>query len=389
MTDLAVVAPAPVLDFALPCRPLDNQPEEWISYKDGVHFDVAAQRWHEERTKDGAIRDIQVHDLSTYGWEFMPGQTMALVPGPAAGRSRDPIPLRHRAWVQLCQAINAPVSYLNRLPAKVQAVCVNTGLRELAKQSRTRGALVRTVRGEARAIVSERYAPLDGERVIDTLRRVLHASGQLDSVRVRSLAVGETASFRLTFPEHDSVIVGSPKVGDIVEVGLDILNGETGNRSLSLSPLAWRLVCLNGMRTPLSSDDAARFLHVGDPERLHSAFEDALPVAIEGGQRVRETMQRSVDLLVDDLLSEFDLGAFGLSPADAQDVARDVMAERSVMLPMNTGEWGEVLAEFGDVTVYDVANGITHVAQSRPTDRRIEMEEAGFRYMERRVRLAN
>ena len=32
------------------------------------------------------------------------------------------------------------------------------------------------------------------------------------------------------------------------------------------------------------------------------------------------------------------------------------------------------------MTVYDVANGITHVAQSRPTDRRIEMEEAGYTF---------
>lgn len=386
MTDLAVASSALDIDFSLPCRPLDNQPEKWVTYKDGVHFDVAAEHWYEERKRDGEVRDLQIHDLSTYGWLYQPGQTMALVPGPTAAHRHDPIPLRHRAWTQLCQMINAPVPYLNQLPAKVQAINVNTGLRKLAKQSRTRGALVRTARGEARALVSERYAPLDGERVIETLRRVLAESGQLGSARVRSLAVGETASFRLTFPEHDAVIARSPKVGDIVEVGLDILNGETGNRSLSLSPLAWRLVCLNGMRTPLSSDDAARFLHVGDPERLHSAFEDALPVAIEGGQRVRDMMQRSVDILVDDLLAEFDLSSFGLSPTDSQDVARTVMVERAVALPVNTSEWGEVLAEFEDVTAFDVANGITQVAQSRSTDRRVEMEEAGFRYLDRAVR---
>lgn len=369
-----------------PLVALDDQPERWINYGDqGVTFDRACEDWHAERARDGEVHDLAVGDLST--WALGPvGQMPALAPIPVPGRPSHVVPLRRRAWTQLCGLLGAPAPYLTRLPARYQIGLLNTHLREL--RGTDRGALVRGVGGEARALLSERYAPLDGERVLDTVRHVLRESGQLGSVRVRSLAVGTTASLRLTFPEHDAIVRGSRQVNDIVEVGLDVLNGEVGNRALSISPLVWRLVCLNGLRRPSQGEDASRFRHVGDPERLHQAFADALPVAIAGGQRLRDLMQQATDVLIDDAMEEFDLSAFGLSPVESQDVARDVLAERSLALPSSTSEWGDVLAEVRDLTAYDVANGITHVAQSRGTDRRVEMEEAASRYLDRAVRRA-
>jgi hypothetical protein len=366
-----------------PLTVLPDQPERWINYGDaGVPFDAACEDWHRARAEDGEVHDLAVGDLST--WALGPvGQTAALAPIPVPGRPGALVPLRRRAWAQLCSLAGAPVQYINKLPARYQIALLN---RHLSRDLKERGALVRGVGGEARALLSERYAPLDGERVLDTVRGVLAASGQLGSVRVRSLAVGETASLRVTFPEHDAIVRGTRQINDVVEVGLDILNGEVGNRALSLSPLVWRLVCLNGMRRPSSTEDAARFRHVGDPERLHQAFADALPVAIAGGQRLRDLMAASTDVMIDDALAEFDLSAFGLSPVESQDVARDVLAERAVALPASTSDWGDVLADVRDLTAYDVANGITHVAQSRGTDRRVELEEAASRYLDRAVR---
>lgn len=376
---------APKTDLTLPLTLASDQPERWINYGDaGVPFDRACEDWHAERAKDGEVEDLQVGDLST--WSFGPvGQTAALAPIPVPGRPRYLVPLRRRAFTQLCGLIGAPSNYLTSLPARYQLSLVNHGLQAL--KSSEKSALVRGVGGEARAILSDRYAPLDGERVLDTVRHVLRESGQLGSVRVRSLAVGSTASLRLTFPEHDAVIQHSRKVGDIVEVGLDVLNGEVGNRALSISPLTWRLICLNGMRSA-STEDASRFRHVGDPERLHQAFADALPVAIAGGQRLRDLMQKATEVLIDDALAEFDLSAFGFTPTESQDVARDAMAERSMALPASTKDWGDAFAEVRDLTAYDVANAITHVAQTRGTDRRVEMEEAAGRYLDRTVRRA-
>jgi hypothetical protein len=189
----------------------------------------------------------------------------------------------------------------------------------------------------------------------------------------------------MTFPEHDSIVRESRKVNDVVEVGLDVLNGEVGNRGISICPMTYRLVCLNGMRRADRSG-AINLRHVGNTDRLSESFRDAIPVAIAAGTGLYDRMERAVQSMVDSVLDEFDaLKAFGLSSAESRDVAHDVMAERSVALPSDTKSWGDVLAEVKDVTVYDVLNGITHVAQSKGTDRRIEMEDLASKYLFRRV----
>jgi hypothetical protein len=43
---------------------------------------------------------------------------------------------------------------------------------------------------EVSAIVSERYAALDAEQLVDTLRTALVRHGLVDSVRVRAVATG-------------------------------------------------------------------------------------------------------------------------------------------------------------------------------------------------------
>jgi hypothetical protein len=93
-------------------------------------------------------------------------------------------------------------------------------------------------------------------------------------------------------------------------------------------------------------------------------------------------MAKAVDRLVDDLLSEFDsLRAFGLTANESRDVARDVMADRSLALPTDTSEWGKIFANVHTVSAYDVMNGVTYLAQGRGTDRRLELEEAASAYL--------
>jgi hypothetical protein len=168
-------------------------------------------------------------------------------------------------------------------------------------------------------------------------------------------------------------------------VGLDLLNGEVGNRAVSITPITWILECTNGMRRA-DREVSARLRHVGDPKRLEEAFRDAVPAALAASQGLRKRMEKAVDRMVDDLLEEFDgLRAFGLSAPETRDVARDVMAQRQVALPDSTDDWGAVMASIADVNVYEVMNGVTHVAQTRGTDRRLGMEETAAKYLYRRT----
>ncbi len=375
------------LDLHRPLTTLDDQAETWHRFgASPVSLDDAWRIVREARQADGIVQDIAIGDLT--GWGFGPlhgGAAIAplAVPGRTSPVDR-PLPLRRQGFMHLCQRIGAPSDYLRQLPAKYQIQLMNHGLLSAGK-SASQGALVRTVGGEVRALLSDRYAPMDNEIVIETLDTALAAHGLRDDVRVRAVATGRSFGLRLTMPGEASVVRHDAKVGDVVETGLDLLNGEIGNRSASITPITYRLTCTNGMRSA-SREDARRFHHVGDPRRLEQAFRDAVPTVIARSRGLHRQMAVCLDRVAEDALREFDgLSVFGLTKTDARDVARDVMAERGVALPSNTGEWKDALAGVSDLSAWDVANGITHVAQRRAVDRRLELEEAAGAYVARRA----
>ncbi len=377
--------PNPIDLSVEPMRVQANQAETWTNFPEGgVSFYDAANVIMRAAESDGTKRDLGVGDFSTWAFGPAPDGTAALAPIPLPGRPSHLIPLRDHAFGQLCSRIGAPAAYIRKLPGKLQMACVNHGMRHEKETGRT----IRMVGGEARAILSDRYAALDNEIVIETLERTLKAAGMLGDVRVRAVSTGPTCSMRLTFPGHDAIVQHSRQVNDIVEVGLDLLNGEIGNRSVSITPVTWRLVCLNGMRRA-DREVSSRLRHVGDPERLKEAFADAVPSALAASFGLRDQMGAAVERIVDDVLSEFDgLRAFGLNVAEAQDVARDVMSARGLALPSSTDGWADVVNDWRtdhELSAYDVLNGVTHVAQRKGTDRRIEMEEAASRYLHKRA----
>ncbi|MCP4204242.1 MAG: DUF945 domain-containing protein [bacterium] len=367
-----------------PMKVLADEPERWHNFREPVSFDEAAEMIAKAAVKDGSREDFGIASLKGYVLGPRRDGVASLVTAPNTGREHREIPLRSHAFGQLCGRLGAPASYVRGLPTKLQMACLNYGIQNRADDA---GNLVRMAGGEARAMLSHGargYAPLDNDLVVETLRGSLQRSGLLGETRVRSVALGRTCSLRLTFPEHDAVVKHSRKVNDIVEVGLDVLNGEVGNRSVSITPLAWRLVCLNGMRRADRSV-STRLRHVGDPARLRESFQDAVPLAIAASRGLQERMNKAVDQMIDGALDEIlGLTRFGLSKAETRDVARDVMAEQRIALPSDTKEWGDILADV-DISAFDVLNGVTHIAQAKGTDRRVEMEEAAAQYLYRRV----
>lgn len=372
------------IDIRKPLKLAANQKAEWLNYQgDGISFDEAAEVILTADKEDGERSDLGIARLDTYMfWPTKEG-VAALATAPAPGREERIIPLREHAFGQLCQRSGAPTRYIKGLPAKLQMACLNHGIQAEASKN---GNKLRLAGGEARALVSDRYAALDNHVIIEVLRKTLQAARMLNDVRVRAVACGPTASMRMTLPGQQVALKTRAEVGDIVEIGFDLLNGELGNRSVSLSPVTYRLVCLNGMRSADRSDQT-RLSHIGDPERLEEAFRDAVPASIASAVGMRDVMQQAVDVMVDDILSEFTgLSSFGLHKSESKEVLADVLAERKIALPESTDDWGDAFAKLGELSAFDVAQGITHVAQSRDTDRRLEMEEGAHAYLRRRTR---
>ncbi len=361
---------------------LPDQPERWTAHgREPLTWDQVRERVAQSDAADGTRSDLAIGDLSTWVVGPRPGDGVAcLTPIPLPGRPNPGlIPMRKSAFRHLASAIGAPGDYLLGLPAKLATACVSTGLQRLDPKNTSK--LLRLANGEARALASERYAPLDNELVLDVAEATLRSLGMLRDVRVTDLATGPTLAMRVVLPEVTAV-----KAGDVIQSGFDILNGEVLNRSVSIAPVTHRLVCLNGMRR-WENGVAKRWNHVGDPERLRQAVTDGVPAILAEAQGLRQRMAVAVDRLIDDALAEIEgLTAFGFSASETRTIARDLYADRGLALPHAVDQWRDTIETTGTtVSVYDVANAITHVAQSRPVDSRLEYEERGGAYLMRRT----
>ena len=100
---------------------------------------------------------------------------------------------------------------------------------------------VRTLEGNARAFLSDKFRPLDHAFVLQALLPVLKEHKDLE---VKSQALTDSRFYlQLVFPRLSAEVV----VGDTMWQGITISNSEVGRGALDIASLMWRLQCLNGM----------------------------------------------------------------------------------------------------------------------------------------------
>jgi hypothetical protein len=362
---------APGSTLSGPLSPRPDQTDRWHSYSETRSFDHAARAVLDAHAHDGERSDVAVTDLRAWAFGSSDACQMELTRVPFAGRiTGEPVALREHAFGQLCQKLSTPAPYIRTLPAKLQIACVNYGL----TQKRT-PALLRMAKGEVRAVLSDRYAAVDDSELLGMVAYCLDSMGLRHEARVRAVATGPHTVLRITLPS-DGVPI---RVGDVIEHGIDLANSELGLRSVQVTPITYRLICTNGMRS-WKSEAAVRMRHIGDPERLHAQLRDAIPVAFAEARGDLELWRRSVDRLVDDALEEIEsLRISGLGAGDVQAVGRELALGRG-----GEGSFHKIL-KGQSVAVYDVANAITSVAKSRETSARLTLEEVGHRYLSKRV----
>ena len=100
---------------------------------------------------------------------------------------------------------------------------------------------VRTMDGRARAFLSDRYRRIDN---YDIAKAALPVIGEMQDARVESCEVTENRMYlKIVNPR----LTAEVNKGDVVQAGIVISNSEVGLGSVSVMPLVFRLVCLNGM----------------------------------------------------------------------------------------------------------------------------------------------
>lgn len=276
------------------------------------------------------------------------------------------LPLAHR---QIAVHTNIPAQYYDRMQASqpdLLARNVNTWF-----QAAPSNRMVRTLGGDMRAFLSDRYQRIENEEIAEAALPVLM---DLPGVKIVSCEVTER---RLYLHAVVPTITGEVKRGDVVEAGVIISNSEVGLGSVSVAGLIWRLVCINGMKT----SDAFRRNHVGrkveDSEALwadDTRKADDRAVLLKVRDMVRAAVDETNFRVQLSKLQALTEGKIVGSPERAIEVlARKVGA--------TDGERGGILRsliEGGDLSRWGIVNAITHQAHGVESyDRAVEFESMG------------
>ena len=156
------------------------------------------------------------------------------------------------AETQIADRLKIPKKYFDYMKANQPVLLdknVNTWLQE---KSETR--MVRTLYGNVRAFLSNRYQRIDN---IEIAKKALEVLEEHNDFVTGSLEVTEQHLYIKVISERYTDEISK---GDVVQAGFVISNSEIGLGSVKIEPLIYRLVCTNGMILP---DRMYRKRHIG------------------------------------------------------------------------------------------------------------------------------
>lgn len=288
---------------------------------------------------------------------------------------------------QVTDRVGIPRKYAERMASEVPHLLglnVNTWFTEKPERRMIRAYKSNHV---ARAFLSDRYRRIDNEDIFRAIFPALQQAREAYGLEIKSCEVTEKRMYiQAVFPKVD----GEIRQGDPVQSGFIVQNSEIGLGAYTVTPLIFRLVCLNGMIVPRDIDGymGMRKMHLGarvqtgedmsiysddtlkaDDQALLLKTRDALQ-AMTDGQRFQE--------LLESMRQRAEAGPDVRRPVKAVEVLGKTMG-------LNTNESEgtlESLLRNGGMDRWAVANAIT--AQAHDTedyDRSVEFEEMGGRIL--------
>ena len=148
-------------------------------------------------------------------------------------------PLNQWAHQQMAEFCGIPFEYYKRMQAQQHGL-LDTSLHTWLDSLGDKPRMVRTLDGRVRAVLSNRYRRLDNYDVANTVLPVLISAG----ATFRRLHVTEESMLiQAVFAEKKADV----QLGDTIMLGVTIENNEVGKGCVSVAPMSYRLVCLNGM----------------------------------------------------------------------------------------------------------------------------------------------
>lgn len=299
------------------------------------------------------------------------------------------------AHQQLASYLDIPKPFYDSLRGQTQTLrdpydperplfdAVVQGLLRSRPQDETR--LIRTLYGEARGVLSDRYRPIDHYEIMARLLPVLHdlPVGWEQS----SLEITDSRMYmQIVDASTPKVIPGTHKfVDDVFHRGAIIMNSEVGLGSFSVQPILYRVRCLNGL---VVTEYSKRKYHTGgtgstgDPGEVWQFMSnDTLKLRNEATIAEMRDLVKAA-MLNDDFFDKLaatiqDAASVVIKPNLAESTIKNVTTRFRLTNDERDGVMGHFI-DGGDLSLWGVINAITRQAQDVESyDRSVELEALG------------
>jgi hypothetical protein len=239
--------------------------------------------------------------------------------------------------------------------------------------------MVRTLDGQMRAFLSERYRRLDNFDLAEAVLPILAEMGE--GIRIVSTELTDSRMYIKAINERLELEV---KKGDVVQAGIAISNSEVGLGALKVEPLIYRLICTNGM---LAQDHSQKRYHVGRNASEGEAYELFRDETLKADDhafflKVQDTVRAAVDI------AKFRQLVNRMREATEQQIEGNPVAAVELLgekFSYSCEEKSGVLTHLiqgGDLTAYGLLNAITRTSQDiTDYDRATEFERDGSKVL--------
>ena len=281
-------------------------------------------------------------------------------------KSAGKYPLTDWAHSQLAEKTGIPLKYYNKMMEAQRfgllAKNVNAWIQEKERR------LIRILDGNVRAILSDRYRPMDN---FDLLFAALDEFKQHD-VDIHRCDLSETNMYLKVVQIHE---IREIQKDDKVVPGLVLSNSEVGSGGLRVEPFMLRLVCSNG----LIGEQVIRKIHIGERKDAGDIWsDDTIRKKDEVlWSEVRDVIKASFDPMI------FNEWVEKLKRGTEVEVESPTTAVDSVAAKYNISEDKKKdLLDFFTTqeapTQWGIANAITRMAQTEEKpENQVELERAG------------
>lgn len=312
------------------------------------------------------LQQIEEDDRNKMDIEVGLNELKMLPTGNIIRKGRDTLnglELSDYAMTQAFNRIGIPVRYGKRLFAERPDLVADQFNHWVSKEQRR--VLIRFRNngdtGVIRGFLSDSYTRLDNKDVMNSLGQIIK---DIPNAEVEGFYLDDRRMhIRLTLPDLSvdfGEAVGETVDGmrDILRVGVDIINSEIGASSLIVSPLVFRLVCLNGLRAWRTEGDIFRQRHIHLTEQeLFGRMNTAVGSAIKAGDELIERMYEAKKFKVE-------------SPLEViEKLSKKQMYSQELI---ETAKTNYLIEPSKDL--YGVMNAFTRTARDLKNEQRLEVE---------------